>query len=112
MSPTRPFVFEMVFEDGPELAVEPAGSATGRRSVIVEVELAGTAPVLGGRIDEAATREFADALASEAALQAIAKDLPHGVAPDGLVTPPGELPPALRRRSPTLQGDPFRAWLL
>jgi hypothetical protein len=48
----------------------------------------------------------------EAALQAIAKDLPHGVAPGGRVTPMDELPVTLHRRSPTLQGDGCRAWLL
>lgn len=111
MNLTRSFIFEVVFEGGFELKAEPAGSAGDRRSVIVEVELSGIAPAPAGRT-EAAARALAEALAPESALQAIAKDLPHGVAPDGWVTPMSELPPALRRRSPSLQGDRFRAWLL
>jgi hypothetical protein len=113
MDPSSTYLFEVHFREIPALG-EAQGSPARNRAIIVEVEpesVVETAKYLPPSEGETA-RQYAKELAPQFAMQVIQKDLPHGFEPPYSVMEIEQLPNHLHLRSPKLQGNWFRAWLL
>jgi hypothetical protein len=102
-----PHVFEIVFNPFGASHPEAGGSPFRGRRVIVEVT--DEAPTL--RLAREAHRPFAAEVAHGAALQAVQKDLPHGVEPACSVTLLEGLPDGFGQQRPALYTGCARAWL-
>jgi hypothetical protein len=111
MDTSRTFLFEVVFTDIPP-AEETQDSQGGDRSIIVKVDPDNIVEVPTGPPSAEDARRFAKELAPQFAMQVVQKDLPHGFEPPYSVSEIDQLPRDLNLRTPTFQGDRFRAWLL
>jgi hypothetical protein len=110
MGTSSTFLFEVVFMDIPPVGV-PQGSATGERSIIVEVEPDSGVETMNCLPSDEAARGYAKELAPQLAMQVVQKDLPHGFEPAYSVMEIDHLPHDLHLHSPKFHGDRFRAWL-